>query len=154
MGTDASDSGSAGSNQYVSLQGDSEYRREERLGCMDLLAATAGMGCALAIRGVILIGALVLLYLFLRLAGLGSATANPHQPSGGSGGGSRILGQALDRWALVLLYFFYFEEQFRGRVVDEFHAGIYRFQQSQPISVSEALDDHLHDGKGHFAEGE
>ena len=42
---------------------------EERLGCLDLLAASAGMGCALFLRTAVLGLALLLLYLVFHLLG-------------------------------------------------------------------------------------
>ncbi len=109
---------------YVNLGGP-EQETEEFAGCFDMVVATSGMGCALAARGVLLLAVLGILYLLLTLAGFGSGTQNPIQGHGGSG---HILRQGLDWWTLALPYFFYLEEQFRRRVVDQLHTGIHLLQ--------------------------
>lgn len=109
--------------KYISLAGPAaEEQEEERLGCLDIATATVGLGCALFVRTIIIVLALVLLYIGLRLTGFGGD--NP--PTGH--GPRHVFGQCLDWRPLVLAYLLYFKKEFRGGVVNEFHARIHVFK--------------------------
>lgn len=105
---------------------------DDRIGCLDMIAATGGMGCASAIRGGILLGALLVVYLFLQLGG-GAAPAPSPLPSGGM---PHVLTQSLDGWPLILPYLFHLKKQLGWRIVDQLHAGIDILEQTQPITIS------------------
>ncbi len=105
---------------------------EDRIGCLDMIAATGGMGCASAVRGGILLGALLVVYLFLQLGG-GAAPAPSPSPSGGL---PHVLTQGLDGWPLILPYLFYLKKQLGRRIVDQLHAGIDILEQTQAITIS------------------
>jgi len=105
---------------------------EERLGCLDMIAATGGMGCASAIRGGILLGALLVVYLFLQLGGGAAPTPSP-SPSGGL---PHVLTQGLDGWPLILPNLFYLKKQLGRRIVDQLHAGVDILEQTQAITIT------------------
>jgi len=90
---------------------------EDKLGCMDILMATGGMGCAMSVRGLIIVGAMLILYVVFRLVG-GGGTSYPNVDQSGSG---RILHQALDGWPFLLAYFLYFQKELGGRLVNKLH---------------------------------
>lgn len=102
-----------------------EAANEDNLGCLDMLAATGGMGCASAIRGGILLGALLVVYFFLQLGGGASPPPSPLR----SGRPPYILMQGLDGWPLILPYLFYLKKQLGRRIVDQLHAGVDIFEQ-------------------------
>lgn len=106
--------------KYISLAGPIDGpEEEERLGCLDLLFATAGLGCALLVRTAIIILALVLLYVALKVAGFGSgAPPTGHGPR-------HVFGESLDWRPFVFAYFLHFQKQFRRRVMNEFHARVH-----------------------------
>jgi hypothetical protein len=54
---------------------------QEAVGCLDILTVTAGMGCAMALRGVIIFGALGLLILVIWLTGVGNSPRHRHSPT-------------------------------------------------------------------------
>jgi hypothetical protein len=132
---------------YKYIGGAGAPEEEERPGCLDLLAATAGMGCAVAIRGVIILAGLILLYLLLRYA-VGGGGKSPHPtPTPG-----HVLGQSVDRWAFALFYCLDLEKQFVRRIVDEFHARVHRFGKLEALPLGQSADDDLDDGKRHLAQ--
>jgi hypothetical protein len=97
---------------------------DERIGCLDIAAATAGMGCAMAVRTVIIVGAFVILILAFKLAGFGSGTVHHHIPLTAT----PVVRYGVDGRALVFAYFLHFQKKLRWRVVDQFHAGVDVFQ--------------------------
>jgi len=105
-------------------QPQSEETSDERVGCLDIVAATAGMGCAMAVRTVILVGAFVILILAFKLAGFGSGTPHHHTPLTAT----PVVRYGVDGWSLVFAYFLYLQKKFRRRVVDQFHGGVDVFQ--------------------------
>lgn len=135
--------------RYVNLAG--QAQEEERLGCADLLAAFAGMGCATVVRAGVIGGALLLLYLAFQLVGWVGGGGS-HTQEIPLGGGGRVLSQGLDCWPLVLLYLFDLKEQLGGRVVNELHARAHLVHEPEAVSICKALHHDLHDGKGHLAE--
>ena len=109
-----------------------EAAHQDKLGCLDMIAATGGMGCASAIRGGILLGALLVVYFFLQLGGGASPPSSP-LPSGGM---PHVLTQGLHGGALILPYFFYLKKQLGRRVVDQLHAGVDILEQTQAVTIS------------------
>jgi hypothetical protein len=101
-----------------------EETGDEKVGCLDVMAASAGMGCAMAARTVIIVGAFVILILLLKLTGFGSGTVHHHVPLTAT----PVVRYGLHGWTLVLAYFLHFQEKLRGRIVDQLHAGINVFQ--------------------------
>lgn len=57
---------------YVPMGPDVE--RREKTGCLDIVAATAGFGCAYLIRGLVIAAAIVILIVALRIAGVDTST--------------------------------------------------------------------------------
>lgn len=105
-------------------QPQSEEHSNERVGCLDIAAATAGMGCAMAVRTVIIVGAFVILILAFKLAGFGSGTSHHHVPLTAT----PVVRYGVDGWTLVFAYFLYFQKKLRWPVVDKLHAGVDVFQ--------------------------
>jgi hypothetical protein len=101
-------------------QPQAEKNSDERVGCLDIAAATAGMGCAMAVRTVIIVGAFVILILAFKLAGFGSGTSHHHIPLTAT----PVVRYGIDGWALVFAYFLYFQKEFGRRIVDKLHAGV------------------------------
>src|SRR5579884_3496166 len=104
--------------KYVSIypvpqSPEADEQEDENAGCLDILAATAGMGCAMSVRALILGIALLSVYLIFHLA----AGNSPQRPIHGVPG--HVLGQGVDGWPFVLLYLLHLEKQFRGGVVDQ-----------------------------------
>jgi hypothetical protein len=97
---------------------------DERVGCLDIAAATAGMGCAMAIRTVIIVGAFVILILAFKLAGFGSGTSHDHIPLTAT----PVVHHGINGWPLVFAYFLYFQKKLGRRIVDQLHAGVDVFQ--------------------------
>ena len=93
---------------------------EDKLGCLDLISASAGMGCATSIRAGIILAAIILVFVVFRLVGAGGTSFEIPNP----GGTGRVLAQGIDGWPLVLVYLFYLEEQLRRRVMDKLHARV------------------------------
>ena len=93
---------------------------DERVGCLDIVAATAGMGCAMAIRTIIIVAAFAILIIAFRWVGFGSGTVHHHLPLKAT----PVVRYGIHGWAFVFAYFLHFEEKLRRRVVNQFHRGI------------------------------
>jgi hypothetical protein len=98
---------------------------EQRVGCMDVLTATAGMGCALFVRSIILIAALVGAWIFFQSHGGSGDLSRSLDVNGAS---HRVFRKGVDGWPLMLLYLDYFKKQFGRSIVDELHTRIHIFQ--------------------------
>lgn len=95
--------------KYVDLSGAGAAEEEERAGCLDILIATSGFGCALALRGIILLAGLAAILLFLYLTG---ATGSHHKAPTHHHAALPVLRQRHDGRPFVLLDFLDLEEQF------------------------------------------
>jgi hypothetical protein len=135
---------------YRNANATGQQELEERPGCLDVLAATAGMGCALAVRGVIILAGLIILYVLLRYATAGGGQSGHPTPTPAA----LIFWQGLDRRALVLLYLVHLEEKLGGRVMDQIHARVHLLCQFESLFSRKALHHHLHDGECHLAQRE
>lgn len=97
-----------------------DEEEDERVGCLDIVAATAGIGCALAVRTVIIVGAFVILIVALKFVGFGSGSVHHRVPLTAT----PVLRYGAYGWALVLTYLLDLQKELRGRVVNQFHGGV------------------------------
>src|SRR5450759_2118614 len=117
MTTEETDGNDSEDIKYYGRTPDEE-EQQEKLGCLDAVAASAGIGCALAIRAVIIIAALVILFLVLHFVGFGNGGSQHRAHVTPT---PRVLGQRLNGLTLVLLYLLHLQKELGGRVVDELH---------------------------------
>lgn len=101
-----------------------DQTQDDRVGCLDIIAATTGMGCAMAVRTLIIVGAFALLVVLLKLTGFGSGTAHHQIPATAT----PVIRYGFDGWALVLPHLLHLEKKLRGPVMDKFHRGVDVFQ--------------------------
>lgn len=95
-----------------------EFDDEGQPGCLDIVAATAGLGCALSVRALIIIAAFAILFFGLRALGWNSGGGTSHI---GPGPG-HILREGLDGGAFVLVYLLHFKKELGRRIVNQIHA--------------------------------
>lgn len=98
----------------------SDEADDERVGCLDIVAATAGMGCAMTVRTIIIVGAFAILIIAFKLAGFGSSTVHHHVPLTAT----PVVRYGVHGWTLVFAYFLHLEEKLRRRVMNQLHSSV------------------------------
>jgi hypothetical protein len=119
---------------------------DDRIGCLDMLTATLGMGCAMSVRTLIFGVVVLVFYLLVRLAAGGQHHPLPTVVP------TLVRGHGTHGGALILMYFFHLKKEFSGRVMNELHARVDFLHKPQSLSIAKPLDDHLDNCEGHSAE--